>query len=294
MSATNGTALAVTQPRELSADQVDLIKRTIAKGATNDELQLFLHVANRTGLDPFARQIYAIKRWDANAQREVMAVQTGIDGYRLVAERTGRYSPGREPSFKEDAEGLISATAYVKKLTADGTWHEVAATAHWSEYVATKKDGSPTRMWAEKPHVMLAKCAEALALRRAFPMELSGVYTAEEMDQAGPEYTPPAKAAPTPAPAPVEPPHDPVTGEVAKPADLITPSQMKALQTAMKEAGLKSRPACHDFIAAIIKRDIASSKDLTKSEASDCIEAAAKAAVIPAREPDADDEGGAS
>lgn len=174
----------------LDDEQIALIKRTVARGASDDELKLFLHACTRTGLDPLMKQIYAVKRWDANVKRETMAIQTGIDGLRLVAERTGRYAPGREPSYTyldEEQQILRSATAYIKKMTGDGTWHEVAATARHEEYVQTKQDGTPTRFWQRMPHVMLAKVAEALALRRAFPMELSGIYSTEEMTQADSE-----------------------------------------------------------------------------------------------------------
>jgi phage recombination protein Bet len=173
--------------------QVDLVKTTIARDATDEELLFFLNVCQRSGLDPFAKQIYLIKRWDNKAGREIATPQTSIDGYRLIADRTDRYAPGREPTFTyADDSGIPhSATAYVKKL-AGGIWHEVAATAFYAEYVqTTKKDGRPTQFWRDKPHLMLAKCAEALALRRAFPAELSGVYTREEMDQASNEQEPP-------------------------------------------------------------------------------------------------------
>ena len=161
--------------------KVELVKNTIAKGASDDELLLFLGLCQRTGLDPFMKQIYLIERW-ADGKR-TMVPQTGIDGFRLLADRTDRYTPGREPTFTYDESGnLIAATAYVKKWVR-GDWHEVAATAHYSEYVQTKKDGTPNKFWKEKPHVMLAKCAEAIALRRAFPAELNGIYAPEEMDE---------------------------------------------------------------------------------------------------------------
>ncbi len=167
-----------------SREKLDLLKSTICKDSTDDEFNLFVHACKRSGLDPFIKQIHAVKRWDSNLKRMSMTIQTGIDGYRLIAERTGRYCPGSEPTFKYDEQrNLLSATAYVKKQTKDGTWHEVSACAYFDEYVQKNKDGAPIAMWKNMPRGQLAKCAEALCLRKCFPAELSGVYTKDEMDQ---------------------------------------------------------------------------------------------------------------
>lgn len=169
---------------EFNQEQIDLIKRTVAKGATNDELALFLHTAKRTGLDPLTKQIHAIKRWDSSQNREVMAIQTGIDGYRLIADRTSKLAGIDDAVFdREDQDHPNKASVTVYKIV-DGEKCAFTATARWREYVQTKKDGTATSMWKKMPYLMLAKCAEALALRKAFPADLSGVYTFEEMSQA--------------------------------------------------------------------------------------------------------------
>jgi len=189
------TALIKSQGHEIQSfdkKQLDLLRDTLCKGATHEEFQLFAHVCNKTGLDPFMKQVYPVKRWDAKLQRECMTIQTSIDGYRLIADRTGRYAPGKEPTFSYKQDGkLLAATAYVKKQTSDGSWHEIAATAFYDEYCQkfqNKKTGEsiPTKFWLDMPHSQTAKCAEALALRKAFPAEMSGIYTKEEMEQSEP------------------------------------------------------------------------------------------------------------
>jgi phage recombination protein Bet len=156
-----------------SQDKIQLLKDSVCKGASDVELEMFLHICKHTGLDPFMKQIYSIPR---GGQR---TTQTSIDGFRLIAERTGRYAPGKESTFSYDEKGMIlSATSWVRKMTPDGTWHDVGATVYMSEFRGA------TTFWTKMPHVMLAKVAEAMALRKAFPADLNGIYTAEEMDQA--------------------------------------------------------------------------------------------------------------
>ena len=175
--------------------KIELWKRTFMKGASNDEMELFANICKRTGLSPEMKQIFPVPRYDSKLGREVFTFQVSIDGFRLIAERTGRYAPGRETMYTYNKDGkLLSATAYVKKLTLDGTWHEVANTAFYEEYVQTTKTGEPTKFWKQMEHVMLSKCAESGALRKAFPGDLSGLYTQEEMTQATVEAEDPKKS----------------------------------------------------------------------------------------------------
>jgi len=171
-------------PVAWSADRIEMVKRLFCKGVDQDEFEMFVEVCRRTGLSPFLKQIHAVCRPDRNLGRDVMSIQVGIDGFRLLADRTGRYVPGREATFTYDEKGqLLSATAYVKKLVA-GEWHEVGATVYWAEFVQTTSKGDVNHFWRSMPRQMLAKVAESHALRRAFPAELSGVYSPEEMAQA--------------------------------------------------------------------------------------------------------------
>ena len=161
--------------------------------ASNGDLAVFLNQAQRTGLDPFSRQLYMIgrnERQPDGSWRKKWTIQASIDGLRIIAQRSGDYAGQVGPEW----------------CGQDGVWHDVwldaappaaarvgvlrtgfaaplYAVALYREYVGTDKQGNPTRMWSEKGALMIAKCAEALALRKAFPNDMSGVYTSEEMSR---------------------------------------------------------------------------------------------------------------
>jgi phage recombination protein Bet len=188
---------------KISPGELEIIKNVYAKGATNEELAVFIKTAKELGVSILRGQVHLVKRgWGDN---QSMTIQIGIDGYRSAAAQTGNYRPSDiDTIYKYDAQGkLESATVYVK-MKVDGEWFDVPATAFYEEYVQRKKDGEPNQMWGKMPRMMLAKCAESLALRKAFP-HLSGVYTQEEMMQAeNPPHIPNAAAGQTNWENPIE------------------------------------------------------------------------------------------
>ncbi|HEY8740943.1 MAG TPA: phage recombination protein Bet [Candidatus Dormibacteraeota bacterium] len=184
----------LARPGRFDQAEMQVVKDTIAPGCSDSELMLFAKVCERTGLDPFARQIYALKRKAKNDKgewEERLSIQTSIDGLRVIAERTNNYRGQVGPQWcGEDGEWKDvwleqkpPAAARVG-IVREGFQEPVWAIALHREYVQTyKSNGSDkvTQMWESKPTLMLAKCAEALALRKAFPNDMSGVYTEEEI-----------------------------------------------------------------------------------------------------------------
>jgi len=168
---------------------VDLIKSQImgvdSKGnsRSDEDMLLFMYVAKRTGLDPLTKQIYAIFRWDSRQGKEKMTIQASIDGMRLVAQRTKGYA-GQDDVIYDDESKTYPGKATVTVYKLMGRERvSFTASARWGEYVQKDSKGMPMVMWAKMPYLMLGKCAEALALRKAFPNELSGIYAPEEMAQ---------------------------------------------------------------------------------------------------------------
>jgi phage recombination protein Bet len=190
----SGGALAISAEQTQWTEQQIAVLRSV--GVSEDvspaELSAFLHETQRTGLDPFLKQIYLIGRFDKKAGREVFRSQTGIDGYRVVAHRA---------AARDRVELEYDDTLWCGP---DGVWREMwiwdnpplaakvvvrkngkpfPAIATLNEYAARWPEGNLKDMWKRMPANQLAKCAEALALRKGFPQDLSGIYTDVEMQQ---------------------------------------------------------------------------------------------------------------
>ena len=113
-----------------------------------------------------------------------MTIQTSIDGFRVIAERSGTYGGQDEPIFTEVEKKVTSCRITVYRFRGDVRYPAAVGLAYWDEYVQLDREGKPMGLWNKMPHTMLAKVAEALALRKAYPQDLSGLYTTEEMQQA--------------------------------------------------------------------------------------------------------------
>ena len=220
----NVVHMNIAQPERLSTyneAQLELIQRTVAKDLNRDEFDMYVAVCRRVGLDPFRKQIYANVYNKNNADKRSVVFITAIDGFRAIAERAGNYRPSEdEPEVvysddlkgPDNPKGIEKAVVVVWKRDDGGSWNRIKGVARWDEfapldekvnYIDTgevwpdsgkpKKERRPTgefeldpkaSFWRKMPSHMLAKCAEAQALRRGWPEDLSGLYAPEEMAQA--------------------------------------------------------------------------------------------------------------
>lgn len=170
--------VAILEPREvvITNEQTELIKRTICQGATDQEMKLYFYDCTRRGVHPMDRLIHFTKR--AGKYTPI----TSIDFMRQRAQASGVFVGEDEPVYTYLPSGAVDTCLYAVYRLVHGQRYKWTATARWDEYYPGDQMGF---MWKKMPTLMLAKCAEALALRKAFPAELQGLYVKEEMDQAG-------------------------------------------------------------------------------------------------------------
>lgn len=223
------TALQTVQPmrpRDFTASQLAVIKRTVAADCNDMEFNLFIAVCRNVGADPVRKHLHPVVYSKDDPEKRRMTIITSIDFMRATAARNRDYRPDEEEATFEvddtlkgetNPAGLVKATVRAFKFGPDKQWHRLVGVAYWNEFAPMKIDGDfkweetgevyppghkkagkpkyrkvpnesaktvPDGKWASMPHLMLAKCAEAQALRKGWPEDLSNIYTDDEMAQA--------------------------------------------------------------------------------------------------------------
>jgi len=184
---------------EWTGKQLELMRRTVAKDCNSEEFDQFIHICKQTKLDPIRRQIYAFVFNKDRPDKRQMTVVTAIGGHRAIAERTGNYRPDeRAPRYEMGTPdpnanplGIIRCEVTVYKFS-HGAWFPVVGEAWWDEYVPLY-DGKIDKYktgWTKMPRIMIAKCAEANALRRAWPDDFAGLLEETEIDRQMVDITP--------------------------------------------------------------------------------------------------------
>lgn len=191
------TTRAAGTPALSDNDLIRVMQASVYPGAHADSIRLVLGYCKARGLDPMKKPVHIVPMYDKDTRGMRDVIMPGITSYRIDAARTGEYSGKSEPVFGptvtrkfkgEDRQGKT----YTKevtfpewcKVTVHRKGHSFTATELWLENYATVGRGSevPNEMWARRAFGQLAKCAEAQALRMAFPEEIGGEPTAEEME----------------------------------------------------------------------------------------------------------------
>lgn len=316
-----GTDIAVREPQSgtlaLSGDQIEwspvqqaaLAHIGIDEAPLADQ-QVFMHICQRVRLDPFARQIYMIPRQEGTGQtrKTRWTIQTGIDGFRLIAERHPQYRGQVGPQWcGEDGVWVdvwlhptkppVAARVGVLRADREGPIWGVAIFREYAQTVTYDGQTRLTKMWREKGAHMIAKCAEALGIRKAFPTEIGGLHTEDELGAAAPAGdTPPAAgrhavsvaeltgapvsvepepSPPGPEPAAAAPEQEqegrPAAAEPAPPRRAAVAAQKKRIAILTGEAGLDDAGR-YEIAGAMVGRAIASTDQLSNREAAAVID----------------------
>jgi len=270
----------------ITPEQVDLVKSVVFKGATDEELKLFFFECRRRGVHPLDRLIHPVVRKDKDGARRV-SFQTSIDLFRSEAEGTGEYRGQKDVEYgpmtewdKIDKKVPEYAKATIKRFDEHtGDIIEISATAYWEEYYPGEQLGF---QWRKMPRLMLGKCAEALALRKAFPRKLAGLYTFEEMQLTDLINQGKALKEPQRKQKPEEQKQDKDMKEpgrqsesngqheIKDPDAPATEPQKKAIHTMLGKIGVKENDKKHDFCSKLfpVPTPIKSLNDITKGQAS--------------------------
>ncbi len=260
---------SLTHPDDFGPEHMRIVREAYAPGASETEFAVLWAGAKARGLDPVRKQIHFVCRFDKQKNRDVWSSQVSIDGFRSIAENTGKYDGQDEAEHEYDNDGrlILSRVRIYRK----DIGRPIVGVARWNEYVQTAKGGEPSHMWQKMEHTMLDKCAEANGLRKAFPEPLAGLYVNEEMGQA--DNAAPVAAAwvrvdHPPTPKPLPPAHGQgqsrglrdVIAEAAasvaldQPAIDLKESELRAYMASKGVAAETQRMALADFAAKVAAR----------------------------------------
>lgn len=186
-----------SQAPALAMDEKELLgvlQSSLYTGASEASVKLVVGYCKATGLDVMQKPVHIVPMWDRESRSMRDVIMPGIGLYRTQASRSGEYAGVSDPEFGQDTTETIdgctitypiSCKVVVKRLLSNGVIADFSATERWKENYAVKggqqKSQAPNAMWYKRPYAQLAKCAEAQALRKAFP-ECGSQPTADEME----------------------------------------------------------------------------------------------------------------
>jgi len=185
---------AIQVVKQSDVDLVSVLQNSLYPGAEIGSVQMVLNYCAAAGLDPMQKPVHIVPIWDGKAKRMRDVIMPGIGLYRTQAARSGNYAGVSEAEYGPDVTEKLGGVEViypawckvsVKRLLPNGQIAEFSATERWKENYAVKggadKSIAPNAMWQKRPYAQLAKCAEAQALRKAFP-EFGSAATADEME----------------------------------------------------------------------------------------------------------------